>query len=106
LGFRLVSDEDFALIFETPGAILRVQKVERFVPQPFTALGWQVENIAAKVSELRTRGVEFERFSWMPQDSLGIWQAENGDQVAWFKDPVGNLLSLTQINSSEGIRQP
>ncbi len=97
LGFRLVADENFALVFESPGAMLRLQKVEHFVPQAFTVLGWQVDDIRAKVAELAARGVACGRFAWMSQDELGIWQAENGDRVAWFKDPVGNLLSVSQF---------
>lgn len=97
LGFRLVADEAFALVFDADGIELRVQKVEQFSPQPFTVLGWQVEDIAAKVAELAGKGARFERFAWLEQKQNGIWVAENGDQVAWFKDPTDNLLSLTQF---------
>jgi hypothetical protein len=59
-------------------------------------LGWQVENIGKDATELKERGVEFLRFDYFEQDSLGIWTAPSGDKVAWFKDPDGNILSLSQ----------
>ena len=45
--------------------------------------------------ELKKSGVKFEIFGFFKQDELGIWTAPNGDQVAWFKDPDGNILSVS-----------
>jgi len=96
LGLTLLTDDEFALAFDSNGTQLRVQKVERVEPPPFTVLGWQVPNIRATVTDLAQRGVAFDRFPFLQQDDLGIWAAPSGTKVAWFKDPDGNLLSLAQ----------
>ena len=96
LGLRLKSDEPVALVFDANGTRIRVQKLERFAPQPFTVLGWWVSDIRETISKLVARGVIFERYAWAKQDAFGIWPAPSGASVAWFKDPDGNILSLTQ----------
>lgn len=97
LGLRLIADEPYAVVFESGKVTLRIQKVEAHQPLPFTALGWKVTDIAANVNALRERGVRCERFPGLDQDDLGIWASPSGARVAWFKDPDGNLLSLTQM---------
>jgi catechol 2,3-dioxygenase-like lactoylglutathione lyase family enzyme len=97
LGLPLLEDTPFALVFQIPGTTLRVQKAGPFQPHPFTALGWQVPDIAAAVKGLSDRGVTFSRFEFILQDELGIWTTPDGAKVAWFKDPDGNTLSLTQM---------
>lgn len=97
LGLKLVSDDDYALVFDAAGTMLRVQKAQTVTPAPYTALGWQVEQITRTVRELVARGVQFERFGFLEQDELGIWTAPSGARIAWFKDPDGNVLSLTQF---------
>jgi catechol 2,3-dioxygenase-like lactoylglutathione lyase family enzyme len=97
LDLRLVSDDQFALVFDCAGVPLRIQKVKTLRPHPFTALGWQVPSIRRRVSTLAKRGVVFERFGFMEQDERGVWQSPSGAKVAWFKDPDGNLLSLTEM---------
>jgi predicted enzyme related to lactoylglutathione lyase len=97
LGLTVISDDDFALALDAGGTMLRVQKVERTGPPPFTVLGWQVADIAAVVKDLATRGVTFEIYPGMGQAADGIWQSPSGARVAWFKDPDGNTLSLTQM---------
>jgi catechol 2,3-dioxygenase-like lactoylglutathione lyase family enzyme len=96
LGLTLVSEDDFAIVFDANGRRLRVQKVQDFTPHPFTALGWWVSDIAGTVAAIRAKGFVFERYEGMGQDESGIWTAPGGAKVAWFKDPDGNLLSLTQ----------
>jgi hypothetical protein len=66
------------------------------MPAPFTILGWQVTDIEKIVAALQAKGVQFERFGFFEQDALGIWTAPTGDKVAWFKDPDGNILSVSQ----------
>jgi catechol 2,3-dioxygenase-like lactoylglutathione lyase family enzyme len=100
LGLHLVSDDQFAIAFECAGIQLRVQKLETFQPHTFTALGWQVPNIRAVVQSLTKRGVSFERYAHLEQDDLGVWLAPSGAKVAWFKDPDGNLLSLTESGAA------
>ena len=97
LGLTLMDDGPFALVFDANGTMLRVQKVEAFIPANHTVLGWQVPDIRAKTVELRKRGVRFERFEGLQQDESGIWTTPQGAKVAWFKDPDGNTLSLTQF---------
>jgi catechol 2,3-dioxygenase-like lactoylglutathione lyase family enzyme len=97
LGLRFVSEDSFALMFDANGTMLRVSIVPDFKPHPFTILGWQVPNIQEAVSDLRAKGVTFEHFGFAEQDVQGIWSAPGGAKVAWFKDPDGNVLSLTQL---------
>ena len=96
LGLEIVSDDPYAVVCDAHGTSLRIQKVLSLQPQGFTVLGWQVPDIAATVDALAKRGVKFERFEGMDQDAHGIWSSPSGARVAWFKDPDGNTLSLTQ----------
>lgn len=96
LGLKLVSEDQFAVIFDANGTMLRVTPVPEFKPDPFTMLGWEVTDIQKTVSGLRQRGVMFEEYGFLKQDELGIWTAPGGARVAWFKDPDGNLLSVSQ----------
>lgn len=97
LGLSLVADEPFALVFDANGTELRVQKVDEPSPLPYAVLGWKVTDIARTVDRLAAKGVSFERYEWLPRDEAGIWTAPDGTKVAWFKDPDGNLLSLTEF---------
>ncbi len=97
LGLRFVSDDGFALVFDANGIMVRVAKVPpQFTPAQFTILGWQVTGIEKVVAGLQAKGVQFERYGFLKQDKLGIWTAPSGDKVAWFKDPDGNVLSVSQ----------
>jgi catechol 2,3-dioxygenase-like lactoylglutathione lyase family enzyme len=97
LGLRLVHEDQFALEFVAGGTSLRVTRVENLQAAGYTVLGWSVPDIQTAVTDLASRGVQFERFpAFMQQDALGIWAAPGGAQVAWFKDPDGNTLSVTQ----------
>ena len=95
LGLKLLEDAPYALRYSAGAITLHVQKVERFSPQPFTSLGWRVADIHSTLAALAKRGVKFERFPGMQQDDAGVWTTPGG-KVCWFKDPDGNLLSLTQ----------
>lgn len=97
LGLTLVSDDPFALVFDAKGTMLRVQKVQELLPAKHTVLGWEVDDIHAEIEELTKRGVRFERFQGLSQDESGVWSAPSGASVAWFKDPDGNTLSLTEF---------
>ena len=98
LGLRLVSEElPFALVFDVQGTMLRVTVVPEVKPAKFTVLGWKVPDIQAAVSSLEEEGVEFQRYAGLQQDGLGIWTSPNGARVAWFHDPDGNILSVTQF---------
>jgi len=99
LGLTLLSEEPpFALVFDANGIMIRLGMAKEHKPAQGTVLGWQVPDIVAAVNELVEAGVRFERynFNWMKQDELGIWTAPTGAKVAWFKDPDGNILSLSE----------
>lgn len=96
LGLRFVSEDEYAIVVDANGTELRISKVRELVPHPFTTLGWRVADAAATVGTLGARGVTFERYPFLQQDPLGLWQAPGGTRVAWFKDPDGNLLSVHQ----------
>jgi catechol 2,3-dioxygenase-like lactoylglutathione lyase family enzyme len=98
LGLNFVADEPYALVFEANGTMLRVSKVREINPAPYTILGWKVTDISTTIGELTARGVTFERFAGFPQDELGVMTFPEGAKVAWFKDPDGNMLSLTQFS--------
>ena len=96
LGLILISEDNYATEYNANGTVLRVTIVERLSPHPFTVLGWEVDNIDYLIESLVSKGVVFERYSYLEQDKSGIWTAPGGTKVAWFKDPDGNLLSLTE----------
>ena len=99
LGLTLVSEDPFSLVFDANRTMLRVQKVQEVAPAAYTVLGWAVPDIQAEVIELSNRGVHFERYKGLVQNSLEIWTSPSGAKVAWFKDPDGNTLSLTQFRA-------
>jgi catechol 2,3-dioxygenase-like lactoylglutathione lyase family enzyme len=64
-----------------------------FEPATYTILNFQVDDVEAAVDELTARGVEFERYEGFDQDDKGIMR-DNGPEIAWFKDPAGNILAV------------
>ncbi len=99
LGLALIEASPFALVFKSNGVMLRVTVVDQLQPAPHTVLGWAIGDIETRVRALAARGVSFLRYEGMSQDDLGIWLAPSGARIAWFKDPDGNILSLTQFES-------
>jgi catechol 2,3-dioxygenase-like lactoylglutathione lyase family enzyme len=95
LGLKFVKDDGFALVFDANGIMVRAAKMKDVNPAQFTVLGWQVADIENEVRALTAKGVKCEIFGFFKQDELGIWTAPTGDKVAWFKDPDGNILSLS-----------
>jgi catechol 2,3-dioxygenase-like lactoylglutathione lyase family enzyme len=96
LGLTFVEDNEHLVMFETDSARLNLQKTEVVKPPFGTAVGWQVKDLRGTIRGLMDRGVTFERYENMAQDDLAIWSPAPGTGVAWFKDPDGNLLSLSQ----------
>jgi catechol 2,3-dioxygenase-like lactoylglutathione lyase family enzyme len=96
LGLPLVEDGGYALVFDAHGTQLRVQRVDAVAPHPYTALGWEVDDLAATVRSLAANGVAMARFPGLPLDADGIWDTPDGSRVAWLHDPDGNTLSLSQ----------
>lgn len=105
LGLRLVSEDGFALAFDAGGTMLRVAIVKTLQPAGYTVLGWIVPDIAKAARALVKRGVMFQRYEGMPQDDLGVWSSPSGARVAWFTDPEGNTLSLTELESAPASRR-
>jgi catechol 2,3-dioxygenase-like lactoylglutathione lyase family enzyme len=99
LGLEVIEVTPFALVLRSDGVMIRVTQVRELEPRPFTVLGWSTDAIADDVARLTGRGIEFVRYEGMGQNELGIWTAPGGDQVAWFTDPDGNVLSFTQFNA-------
>ena len=97
LGLAVTGQSPIAITFDCGGTTLRVALVEKPVIAPYTVLGFTVTDMAATISDLVARGVDFERLDGVAQDELGVWNAPGGTLVAWFKDPDGNMLSLTQF---------
>jgi catechol 2,3-dioxygenase-like lactoylglutathione lyase family enzyme len=96
LGLRLLSEDNYALEFNANGTLLRVTIVQEFKPYPFTVLGWNVDNISSSIKLLNGKGIICEKYEFLEQDNSGVWTSPNGSKVAWFKDPDGNILSLTE----------
>lgn len=107
LGLRLLGEDQFALVFDANGTTLRISPVADWTPPQFTVLGWEVDDITAAVQKMTAAGIEFQHYPWMKdQDELGIWTSPSspevaavhaGAKVAWFKDPTGNVLGVSQM---------
>ncbi|MGB9416692.1 MAG: VOC family protein [Acidobacteriaceae bacterium] len=98
VGLRFISEDQFAVIFQSGENTIRITRTGSFTPAPFTILGWESSDIEQDVRDMSARGVTFERYDYMgPQDELGIWTSPSGAKIAWFKDPDGNTLSIGQL---------
>jgi catechol 2,3-dioxygenase-like lactoylglutathione lyase family enzyme len=99
LGLKLVSVDDFAAVFDLAGTMLRLSTIPDWKPHPHTVLGWIVGDLAAEARALKAKGITFEIYPGFGQDADGIWSAPGGSpKIAWFLDPDGNNLSLTQFS--------
>ena len=96
LGFEFVSQDQFALALKVGGHFVRISKVPNFTPLQSTILGWEVKDIEAVVAWLTKQGVATEKYPFVQDRERGIWTTPNGDKVAWFKDPDGNVLGVSQ----------
>ena len=97
LGLRLVSEDAFALVFDGAGTMVRVAVVQALQPAGYTVLGWIVPDIRRAVAALSRKGVTVRRYNGLEQDERGIWLSPSGAKIAWFEDPDGNTLSVTQF---------
>ncbi len=95
LGLKKLSADSFAIVFDSGGTLIRASFTKDKIDVPYTVLGWQVLNIEETVRSLTGKGVAFERYGFLQQDELGVWSSGTA-KVAWFKDPFGNLLSLSE----------
>lgn len=102
LGLRFVTDNDFAMVFHVgpePGMMLRIVRAPSFTPATYTAFGWIVDDLKRTIDDLAAKGIRFSRYPYFQQDEHGIWNAPDGTSVAWFQDPDGNTLSLSQFHA-------
>ena len=100
LGLRFVSDDSFAVVMDANGIMVRITRIGEFTPAPFTILGWQVDDIHQTVAEMTSNGLQFKHYAFLEQGNDGVWTAPDGSQIAWFLDPDGNTLSLSQHGTS------
>ncbi len=96
LKLRFISDDNFAIVVEANGNAIRIVRMEKFTPAPYTILGWEVPDIQRATKELAASGVEFLRYPYFDQDPSRIWTSPGGAKIAWFHDPDGNILSISQ----------
>jgi catechol 2,3-dioxygenase-like lactoylglutathione lyase family enzyme len=96
LGLAVTHQDNYAVTYDANGIRLRMSFVKELKPAPYSILSWVVPDIHAVIGELAAKGVVFEIFGGFEQDAAGVWTAPDGTQVAWFKDPGGNMLSLTE----------
>jgi predicted enzyme related to lactoylglutathione lyase len=97
LGLKFLGEDNYGMEFDSGGTLLRIITVRELKPQEFTVLGWNVKDIQAEIRSLNGKGVVFEKYDFLPQDDLRIWTSPNNSKVAWFKDPDGNILSVSQM---------
>jgi catechol 2,3-dioxygenase-like lactoylglutathione lyase family enzyme len=96
LGLELISEDGFGMEFDANGSLFRVTMVPSYTPQSFTILGWHVPDISSTIRLLNQRGIYCEVYGSFEQDRFGVWTSPSGTKVAWFKDPDGNVLSLSE----------
>ncbi len=96
LGLEFVGEDEFALELRSGGNSVRLWKAKVAEPREYTVLGWETASVAERVKALAVKGVSFIRYPFLEQDELGIWTAPGGARVAWFHDPDGNVLSVSQ----------
>ena len=98
LGLPSRGDDGFAALFDLDGVTLRLTEIPDYTPPAHPVLGWQVGDMEAAVASLAANGVVMNIYPGMGQDENGIWTAPDGSaKVAFFNDPDGNGLSLTQV---------
>lgn len=98
LGFKQLSEDDFAVVFDLNGTKLRISTLKDHKPPMHTVLGWEVPDIVSAVKTLKAKGVTFNVYEGFAQDDLGIWTPPGStSRIAWFLDPDGNNLSLAQL---------
>ena len=98
LGLDVLAADDYGVMYDVNGRRLRMSYVQELKPAPYSVLCWVVPDIRAAVAALVLKEVVFEQYEGLGQDAAGVWAAPDGTLVAWFKDPVGNVLSLAQFS--------
>jgi catechol 2,3-dioxygenase-like lactoylglutathione lyase family enzyme len=97
LGLERTEANPYANAYDVGGTSLRVTRVEHVAPAPYTVLGWRVEDVHRAIARLGALGLEMCRFPGVEQDAEGVWSAPGGARVAWFDDPDGNRLSVSDM---------
>jgi catechol 2,3-dioxygenase-like lactoylglutathione lyase family enzyme len=99
LGLTFVGSDEFADRFDLNGVPLRIVPIADHVPSPHTVLGWAVADIHTSAAAMRAKGVTFEFYEGfdMGEDCIWVAPGEGGNKIAWFLDPDGNNLSISQF---------
>lgn len=97
LGLPCIEATPYGCVHDARGTLIRVTAVSELTPQPFTVGGWEVDDVDAVLHALADAGVAVTNYDGMDQDERGVWTAPGGAQIAWFRDPDGNTLSVTQV---------
>ena len=96
LGLTMAYEDRFGVVFNISGVTLRISTVADFTPHEHTVLGFNVPDVEATVKAMREKGIIFNIYPGFNQNELGILTLFGGTvRVAWFKDPDGNVLSVT-----------
>lgn len=98
LGLPVIDANPYACVFDANGTMLRITLVGEVATPGYTVLGWRVTDIGGTITALEAAGVVFARYDGMEQDHQGVWTTPSGDRIAWFNDPDGNVLSLSEFN--------
>ncbi|HVQ08219.1 MAG TPA: VOC family protein [Allosphingosinicella sp.] len=97
LGLAVRDSDDYGDFIDLGGGLLRMTVMADLKAHPHPVVGWNVDDIEAAAAALRERGIVFTIFEGMDQDAQGIWTAPDGDKIAFFADPDGNVLMLSQV---------
>ena len=99
LGLRVLGEDDHAVTFDAGNRTpLRLTTMPGYQSAGHTVLGWHVADLPAVMAALKAKGVAFKTYEGMGQDANGVWASpDGGAKLAWFTDPDGNVLSLTQF---------
>jgi len=99
LGVKVTEDHGMLKLHLASGGQVLIYPKEDHKPASFTILNFPVKDIDKAVDDLAAKGIEFEKYEGAPQDARGIARgksAKMGPDIAWFKDPSGNILSVLQ----------
>ncbi|KTD15939.1 3,4-dihydroxyphenylacetate 2,3-dioxygenase [Legionella lansingensis] len=100
LGLNVTEEDKMGLILHlATGADIFIYQKQDHQPATFTILNFPVDNIDKAVDALTDKGIKFEQYTGELQtDQKGIFRSRSKKEpnIAWFKDPAGNILSVLE----------
>lgn len=96
LGAAVREHDDYGAYLTGGAGLLRITALPALTPSEHPVVGWEVTDLAAWADALESHGVRFTSYDGMGQDERGIWTGPDGSRLAWFADPDGNVLMLSQ----------